>query len=644
MERLSAGGQLPPQVYFHPWGLWNVTHEPAVAVTKHARHQMRSLSTIMQSLGLGSKLQSIALIKLDCEGCEFGALEAIQRMQPRQLAVELHTHFGHYQLASHGKARSNVWLRRDAAGMDQPTFEPSSALWPAFTHGMRVSGYHLVSRVRLRVGRLVELTFSRIPGSEGGAAQIAGQIAGPVTLLTKPRRNEPRRDETGKSEPGREMVAHSPAAAYRGLAQHHPSVSAVGWHPFFTAAAFSANPTARHPLSRLHTDGYAVLPAALPAEAIEALRQRAVETARHHAGIAGLGGAAEVGLSFPDLLAPHRDSALRPLLEVPLASAAVKGALAYAFNGSKFAFNGMCDLQFNRSITWHRDLLHPPYMALQKHDVWQPAHKHDIYALYRLVIYLESHEHDDSALSVLPGSHLYRGCKSKTCGKDHRGYVEHPKQMEANGWAAKPVVLRPAMGDVVIFDQRLIHRGQAQQEPMQSPRITIQISFGRTGSVFTEEYAQSFGRKLTCRLVRGLGGRFGGFGLSLGLGSDKKLGLGCIRAWAYTFRLGLGLRVGLMLRLRLGRRLGLTSRPNWLGLHTTAESGRLTLHIVNLYRRGGFTICRYSTRPAYAHVRSHNQRIMQLTTQHAMHHTGLPKVRECVSAISSYTRRLTRST
>jgi len=36
----------------------------------------------------------------------------------------------------------------------------------------------------------------------------------------------------------------------------------------------------------------------------------------------------------------------------------------------------------------------------------------------------------------------------------------------------------------------LIHRGQAQQEPMQSPRITIQISFGRTGSVFTEEFAE----------------------------------------------------------------------------------------------------------------------------------------------------------
>lgn len=248
-----------------------------------------------------------------------------------------------------------------------------------------------------------------------------------------------------------------------------------------------------HPLSRLHADGFAVLPAALSRETVQELRRRAVGFALSDSrGVAGLGGKEEQGLSFPDLLAPPHEAALRSMLDVLLGSAVVQAGLRHAFNRSDFAFNGMCDLQFNRSINWHRDLVHPPYMATQRHDVWQPAKRGDSYALYRLVIYLEGHEHDDNALTVIPGSHLERGCRLP-CGENRRGYVESPLKWKVGDGAPRlrePVVLRPPLGDAVLFDQRILHRGQLRQDLATGPRITIQVSFGRRDSVFSHEFAE----------------------------------------------------------------------------------------------------------------------------------------------------------
>ena len=67
-----------------------------------------------------------------------------------------------------------------------------------------------------------------------------------------------------------------------------------------------------HPLSKLHVDGFAVLPRALPPAAISALRARALAFASTGAGVRE-----KEAVVFFDLLAPSHEAALRPLMDVP---------------------------------------------------------------------------------------------------------------------------------------------------------------------------------------------------------------------------------------------------------------------------------------------------------------------------------------
>uniref|UniRef100_A0A7S3ERQ9 Uncharacterized protein n=1 Tax=Haptolina ericina TaxID=156174 RepID=A0A7S3ERQ9_9EUKA len=107
---------------------------------------------------------------------------------------------------------------------------------------------------------------------------------------------------------------------------------------------------------------------------------------------------------------------------------------------------------------------------------------------------------DDKALSVLPGSHLERGCKLP-CGKGGRGYLESPKGRFKK---VKPVVLRPGVGDALLFDQRLIHRGQSFQGADQESRIAVQISFGLPNA-FTYEFSEGARQRQRDQALSGKG-------------------------------------------------------------------------------------------------------------------------------------------
>ena len=324
--------------------------------------------------------------------------------------------------------------------------------------------------------------------------------------------------------------------AESGIETHRPAFAADRYGLFggasppvdTTAIAIPAAPAVTHTpaLSSFHADGFMVVKDALPPETVASLRRVALEFAKRPGvtllGAKDAGGVS--GLAVPDLLASSHAGAVQPLLEVLMASAAVRRALELAFNGSEYSFTGMCDLQFNRSVHWHRDLLHPPRMQLEKHDVWTGARKEpvaakrpkmafaktsqrglapnpgDIYRIYRLVVYLESHINDDKALSVLPGSHLERGCKLP-CGKGGRGYLESPKGLFKK---VKPVVLRPGVGDALLFDQRLIPRGQTFQGADQESRIAVQISFGLPNA-FTYEFSEGARQRQRDQALSGKG-------------------------------------------------------------------------------------------------------------------------------------------
>lgn len=75
---------------------------------------------------------------------------------------------------------------------------------------------------------------------------------------------------------------------------------------------------------------------------------------------------------------------------------------------------------------------------------------------------MEDHTHDNDGLKLVPGSHVKR-----------KIYEQGAIQLHSQ------------KGDVVIFDQRINHRGMAKQCP--DNRILVSFGFGRN-NVFTDEF------------------------------------------------------------------------------------------------------------------------------------------------------------
>jgi hypothetical protein len=115
----------------------------------------------------------------------------------------------------------------------------------------------------------------------------------------------------------------------------------------------------------------------------------------------------------------------------------------------------------SRSVGWHKDRLNNEYRRFETLDVWSP-HEGETHEIVKVLIYLQDHTDNDDGLKVVPGSHLVRG-------------------LETKGW----IQLRPALGDVVVFDQRITHRGMARRAA--APRILVSYGFGKT-NMFTDNF------------------------------------------------------------------------------------------------------------------------------------------------------------
>lgn len=141
-------------------------------------------------------------------------------------------------------------------------------------------------------------------------------------------------------------------------------------------------------------------------------------------------------------------------------------------------FAGLSDLQFNTLKSWHRD------------SPWAP----DPHPLYRLIVYLEDHSIDDGGLLVVPGSHANSSLRapSPTHSARHRldpWFRRTPTALED---AAHPGVrlLRPAAGDGLLIDHRVLHRG-GDINGSTSPRRVLQYSFGAMGAAATHKFQWS---------------------------------------------------------------------------------------------------------------------------------------------------------
>jgi len=138
-------------------------------------------------------------------------------------------------------------------------------------------------------------------------------------------------------------------------------------------------------------------------------------------------------------------------------------ALIDYFQSENFRFCSHNDIGINRIVGWHKDKLNGKYEKYETINIWNEynGEKHEI---LKVLIYLENHNSNNDGLKLIPKSHLNKQI-----------------QIDKN----KVIQLNPELGDVIIFDQRITHRGMEKQ--VAYPRILVSFGFGKN-NIFTDNF------------------------------------------------------------------------------------------------------------------------------------------------------------
>jgi len=163
------------------------------------------------------------------------------------------------------------------------------------------------------------------------------------------------------------------------------------------------------------------------------------------------------GFSIPDYIKLPQLEKTTSLKDHPK----IHANLEILFQGLNYRFCSHNDIGINRVVGWHKDKLNGDVEKYQVHDIWSEyeGEKHEI---VKVLIYLQDHSNDNDGLKLVPGSHLKR---------------------ETSNVGA--ILLHPKKGDVIIFDQRITHRGMDRQ--CKDSRILVSIGFGKN-NIFTDEF------------------------------------------------------------------------------------------------------------------------------------------------------------
>lgn len=141
----------------------------------------------------------------------------------------------------------------------------------------------------------------------------------------------------------------------------------------------------------------------------------------------------------------------------------LKGALESCFEEQPYRFCGHSDIGINRVVSgWHKDILNGAYTSYMKASPWSTGPNSEKYTILKVGIYLEDHTDDPNALQVVPGSHL-----------------------RADMGVSGAIRLRPGLGDCILFDQRITHRGMERQ--VEGSRILVSFGYG-ANNFFTDAF------------------------------------------------------------------------------------------------------------------------------------------------------------
>lgn len=153
--------------------------------------------------------------------------------------------------------------------------------------------------------------------------------------------------------------------------------------------------------------------------------------------------------------------------------------LRQIFGGDDYRFCGHNDIGYERIVPWHKDRLNGLYRKYERLDPFSTDQR-----IVKVAIYLQTHENDSNGLHVVPGSHTIRHIDTRGCR-----------------------VLHPKMGWVVIFDQRLTHRGNSfcqgiakRIRSTAQKRILVSFGYGRNNA-YTDQFEEGTRARQSAQLA-----------------------------------------------------------------------------------------------------------------------------------------------
>lgn len=171
------------------------------------------------------------------------------------------------------------------------------------------------------------------------------------------------------------------------------------------------------------------------------------------------------GLAVTDFLAQKGLARLHHLHDDPRMLALLDRVFgsreAYRF----CAHNG---LTVNSVFVWHKDTLKKQYARYQKLPLFEDALGDGGHFIIKVCIYLQDHSADDNALTLLPATHT------------------EPEVLPPR-WEQNVTTLHPAVGDIVVFEQRISHRGMVSGAPVAQDRVLLMFGYGKNNR-YTDEF------------------------------------------------------------------------------------------------------------------------------------------------------------
>jgi CMP-N,N'-diacetyllegionaminic acid synthase len=136
-------------------------------------------------------------------------------------------------------------------------------------------------------------------------------------------------------------------------------------------------------------------------------------------------------------------------------------SVLHAVFDDDYRFCSHNDIGIGRVVGWHKDKLNGKYALYQATNIWEANPVGEQHQIVKVLVYLQDQHDSDTSLHVVPGSH-------------------HDASMSVEG----AVQVNTEIGDIVVFDQRITHRGAKVHDP---DRILVSLGFGKN-NVFTDEF------------------------------------------------------------------------------------------------------------------------------------------------------------